>query len=63
MKDINNVSLLTCPGLNSQQLLKHIPPSIATALVNLNQELKKLHSKKKFKSELNIEEDKTITYT
>ena len=39
-------------------IVKHIPPSISTALGNLDQEHKNLQSKKQVKYELDIEEDK-----
>ena len=32
-----NTTFLTWPGLNNQQLLKHIPPIIATNVVHLDQ--------------------------
>ena len=43
MKAIKNVNSLTWPGLNNQQLLKHLPPSIETALRHLDQERKNIH--------------------
>ena len=46
MKAINNGNFLTWPGLKNQQLLKHLPPRIATALGNLDQERKNLQSTK-----------------
>ena len=56
----NNGDFLTCTGLNNQQLLKHLPPSIATALGHLEQERNNLQSKKQVRYELEIEEDKDI---
>ena len=35
-------NFLTWPGLNNQQLLKHIPPSIETALGHMDQDRKNL---------------------
>ena len=42
LKAIENGNLLTWPGLNNQQFLKHLPPIIATALGHLDQERKNL---------------------
>ena len=53
-----NGNLLTWPGLNNQQLLENLPPSIATELVHMDQECKKLQSTKQVKPDLDIEEDK-----
>ena len=33
-----NANFLTWPGLNNQQLLKHLPPKIATTVGHLDQE-------------------------
>ena len=60
MKEINGNSL-TWKGLNNQQLLKHLPPSISIALGHLDQELKNPLSTKQVKSVLDIEEDKEFT--
>ena len=57
LKAINNGNLLTWIGLNNQQLLKHMPPSIATALGHMDQEMKKLQYKKHIKPEVEVEED------
>ena len=46
-----NGNLLTWTGLNNQQLLNHLPPSITTALGNMDQERKNLQSTKQVKSE------------
>ena len=53
-----NRNFLTWKGLKNQQLLKHLPPSIATALEHLGQERKNLHSTNQVNYELDIEEDK-----
>ena len=37
LKSIENVNFLTWTGLNNIKLLKHLPLSIVTALVNLDQ--------------------------
>ena len=42
LKAIKNGNFLTWQGLNNQTLLKHIPPSITTALRNLNKDRKNL---------------------
>ena len=55
LKAIKNGNFLTCPGLNNQSLLKHVPPSIATELGNMEQERKKLQLKKQVKSKLELE--------
>ena len=39
-------------------IVKHLPPSIATALIHLDQERKNLQSTKHVKSKWDIEEDK-----
>ena len=39
-------------------MLNNIPPSIATALVNLDQDRKTIQSTKQVKPELDVEEDK-----
>ena len=44
-------------GLNNQQLLEHLPPSIETALGHLDQEIKNRQSTKSVKSEMEVEED------
>ena len=65
LEAINNGNFLTWVGLNNPILLKHLPTSIATALVHLDREQKNLHLEKtdtkmisSVKPELNIEEDK-----
>ena len=58
LKVINIGDLLTGPGLNKQQLLKHLPTSIATALGNMNRECTNLQPTNQVKSEWDIEEDK-----
>ena len=58
LKAIKNGNFLTCPGLNNQQLLDNLPPSIATALGHLDQERKNLQPTKNVKSELVFEEDR-----
>ena len=40
LKAINNGKFLTWPGLNNQQLFKHITPSITTSLGHMGQERK-----------------------
>ena len=50
-----NGNLLTCPGLNNQQLLKHLPPSIATSLRYMDQERKNPQTTKQVKSELELD--------
>ena len=60
LKAIKNGNFLTWPGLNNQQLLKHIFPSIASALGHLDQKRKNLQSTKQVKSELEVEEDKNF---
>ena len=57
LKAIKNGNFLTWPGLNNQQLLNPIPPSIATALGHLDQERKNLQSTKSIKLEIEVEED------
>ena len=59
-KEIKNGNFLTCPGLNNQQLLKHLPPSIATALEHMDQERKNLQSTKHVKPEVEVEEDRNF---
>ena len=54
---MKNGNFLTWPGLNNQQLLNHLPPNIATALENLDQERKNLQSTNSAKSEVEVEED------
>ena len=56
-----NGNFLTWIGLNNQQLLKYITPNIATDLVHMDQDLKKLQSSEEFKSELGIEENNFFT--
>ena len=58
LKEIKNGKFLRCPGLNNQHLLKHLPPSIATALGHMYKERKKLQSTKHVKSEVVVEEDR-----
>ena len=53
-----NGNFLTCLGLNSQQFFKHLPPSIATDLVHLDQEQNNLQSTKQVKYDLGIDQDK-----
>ena len=60
LKEINNGNFLTWPGLNNQQLLKHLIPRIATALEHMDQERKNLQSKKHMKSEVEVEEDRNF---
>ena len=49
LKAINNGNFLIWPGLNNQQCLEHLPPSIATSLGNMDQERKNLQSTKHVK--------------
>ena len=58
LKAIKNWNFINLLGLNNQQLLKYLPPVIATALEHLEQERNNLQSTKQVKSELNIEEEK-----
>ena len=51
---INNGNFLTWPGLNNEQLLKHLPPRIETALGHMDQERKNLQSTKPVKSEVEV---------
>ena len=60
LKLIIHGNFLTWRGLNNQLFLKHILPSIATALGHLDQERKNLQLTKQVKSELEIEEDKNL---
>ena len=46
LKTINNGNFLTWPGLNNQQLLKHLLPIIATALEHLDRKRKNFQSTK-----------------
>ena len=55
LNSIKNGNFLTWPGLNNEQLLKHLPPIISTDLGHLYQELKNLQSKKQVKYDLDIE--------
>ena len=45
-------NFLTWPGIKNLKLLNHIPPSIATALENLDKERKNFQLKKQVKPEL-----------
>ena len=55
LKAINNGNFLIWPDLNNQQLLKHLPPRIATALGHQGQEIKNLQYTKNLKSVLEVE--------
>ena len=57
LKATNNGNFLIWPGLNNQQLLQHLPPSIVTSLGHLDQEIKLLQSTKRVQSEIEVEED------
>ena len=52
LKLISNGNFLTWPGLNNQQLLKHIPPNIMKDLGHMEQERKNLQSTYHVKSEV-----------
>ena len=58
MKVIKNGNFLNWKGLKNQQFFKTYTPSIATALVQLDQYRKNLQSTNQVKSEKEIEEDK-----
>ena len=55
LKDIRNGNFLAWPGLKNQQLLKHVPPIISTALVYMDQERNNLQYTKPVKSEVEVE--------
>ena len=57
LNTIKNGNFLTWPGLKNQQLLNHLPPNIVTALLHMDQERKILQTKKRVKSEVEVEED------
>ena len=54
---MKNGKFLTWPGLNNQQLLKHLPHSIETSLQTSGPRKKNLQSTKSVKSEMEVEED------
>ena len=51
----DNKESLTWTELNNWKLLKHLPSSITTALVHLDQERKNIHSTKQVKPQLEIQ--------
>ena len=54
---MKNGNFLIWPGLKNPQLLKHLPPSIVTALGHMGQERKNLQYTIHVKSEVEVAED------
>ena len=63
MKAINNGNLLTWPGLNNKNLLKHLPPRIETTLGHMDQERKNLQSTKHINQKWKLRKTEIFTRT
>ena len=63
LKTIKNGNFLTWTGLNNQQLLRHLNPSITTALGHMYQERKNLQSTKHINQKWRLRKTEIFTRT